>query len=155
MPPTSPILSLPTFSLTRAQAITPIPGHAFGNCWRPAFAILSQTEDSYDLITKLRHAITEINDGYIKKLQYEDYLSSLSKWIDFFKKDIHVCNFTSWCRFPMYKVCTMTLLFKNMVILMSSSSRDGIEAWVNFFFFFSNDKLVMNFIIANISVTNQ
>ncbi|PIN14891.1 Vinorine synthase [Handroanthus impetiginosus] len=125
----------------RPRAIPPIPGHAFGNCWRAAFAILSQTEDSFDLVTKLRSAITEINDGYIKKLQHGDYLSNLSKWIDFFKKDIHVCNFTSWCRFPMYKVdfgwgkpvwvCTTTLPFKNLVILMSSSSGDGIEAWVN------------------------
>ncbi|PIN14889.1 Vinorine synthase [Handroanthus impetiginosus] len=126
----------------RPRAIPPIPAHAFGNCWRPAIAILSQTEDSnYDLVTKLRYAITEIDDGYIKKLQCEDYLSNLSKWIDFFKKDIQVCNFTSWCKFPMYKVdfgwgkpvwiCTTTLPFKNLVVFMSSSSEDGIEAWVN------------------------
>ncbi|PIN14890.1 Vinorine synthase [Handroanthus impetiginosus] len=104
-----------------------VPADSFGNCWRAAFAILSQTEDSYDLVTKLRYAIAEIDDGYIKKLLYEDYLSNLSRRIDFFKKDIQV-DF-GWGK-PVW-VCTTTLPFKNLVILMGSLSRNGIEAWVN------------------------
>ncbi|PIN14888.1 Vinorine synthase [Handroanthus impetiginosus] len=125
----------------RPRAIPPIPGHAFGNCWGVAFAFLSQTEDSCDLVSKLRSGIREINADCIKKLQNGDYLSDFSKWIDFSKNDTAVCNFSSWCRFPMYEVdfgwgkpiwvCTATVPFKNVVFLMSNQSGDGIEAWLN------------------------
>ncbi|PIN01255.1 Vinorine synthase [Handroanthus impetiginosus] len=124
----------------RPRAIPPIPGHAFGNCCGAAFAFLSQTEDSCDLVSKLRSGIRETNDNYIKKLQNGD-LSHLSKWIDFYKNGTEVCTFSSWCRFPIYEVdfgwgkpvwvCTTTVPFKNSVILMNNRSGDGIEAWFN------------------------
>ncbi|KAI3472586.1 hypothetical protein Pfo_031102 [Paulownia fortunei] len=125
----------------RPRTNPPIPENTLGNCWRAAFAILPKMEDSSDLATKLRVAIRGINDSYIKKVQNGEYLSNLSESIDLFKSDTELCNFSSWSRFPMYEVdfgwgkpvwvCTTTLPFKNLVILMSTPSGDGIEAWVN------------------------
>uniref|UniRef100_M1CKC4 3'-N-debenzoyl-2'-deoxytaxol N-benzoyltransferase n=1 Tax=Solanum tuberosum TaxID=4113 RepID=M1CKC4_SOLTU len=59
----------------------------------------------------------------------------------FSKGDLEVCNFTSWCRFPVYEVdfgwgkpewvCSPIKSFKNLVILMGTKDGDGIEASVN------------------------
>ncbi|KAK6787768.1 hypothetical protein RDI58_016293 [Solanum bulbocastanum] len=59
----------------------------------------------------------------------------------FSKGDLEVCNFTSWCRFPVYEVdfgwgkpewvCSPIRSFKNLVILMGTKDGDGIEASVN------------------------
>ncbi|KAK6148130.1 hypothetical protein DH2020_019042 [Rehmannia glutinosa] len=123
----------------RPRANPQIPEHAFGNCWRPGFAFL---EDDCDIVNKLRDAIREIDEGYVNKVQNGEYLRLLSKSVDLVKgDDVEICNFSSWCRFPMYEVdfgwgkpvwvCTTTLPFKNLVILMSTPCGGGIEAWVN------------------------
>ncbi|KAK6148120.1 hypothetical protein DH2020_019032 [Rehmannia glutinosa] len=95
-----------------------------------------------DIVNKLRDAIREIDEGYVNKVQNGEYLRLLSKSVDLVKgDDVEICNFSSWCRFPMYEadfgwgkpvwVCTTTLPFKNLVILMSTPCGGGIEAWVN------------------------
>ncbi|KAK6127730.1 hypothetical protein DH2020_038536 [Rehmannia glutinosa] len=125
----------------RPRKRPPIPKHAFGNCWRPAIA-MSEQEDGSDLVDKLRAAIRCMNDDFIKTVENGEYLSHLSKSVDLFLKGgFEFCNFSSWCRFPVYEVdfgwgkpdwvCTTTLPYKNVVILMSTPSGEGIEAWVN------------------------
>ncbi|KAI3463653.1 hypothetical protein Pfo_020316 [Paulownia fortunei] len=119
----------------------PFSENAFGNCWRPAIA-MSKPEDNSDLVTKLRVAIRSINDDYIKKVENGEYLNNLIRSVDMYLKGgMEFCNFSSWCRFPVYEVdfgwgkpvwvCTTTLPFKNVVILMSTPCGEGIEAWVN------------------------
>nr|XP_027109682.1 vinorine synthase-like [Coffea arabica] len=122
-----------------------LPDHAFGNLWRHALAIpVAEGEKGYqNLAGDLRNAIRNINSNYVKTLQIGDeYLHALKKTMELVSKgDIEFCNFSSWCRFPVYEVdygwgkptwvCTTTLPFKNVVILMSTSCGEGIEAWVN------------------------
>ncbi|WMV35475.1 hypothetical protein MTR67_028860 [Solanum verrucosum] len=68
--------------------------------------------------------------------------NSVEKTVKAFSKgDLEVCNFTSWCRFPVYEVdfgwgkpewvCSPIKSFKNLVILMGTKDGDGIEASVN------------------------
>ncbi|CAK9172568.1 unnamed protein product [Ilex paraguariensis] len=130
----------------RPKMNPPLPDHAFGNLWRVALALLLPPDgagDYHDLVTQLRNAIRKINSDYVKKLQTGDeYLEFLNRSTEQFSKgDVEFCNFSSWCRFPVYEVdygwgkpvwvCTTTMPFKNVVILMSTRSGDGIEAWVN------------------------
>ncbi|KAK4370790.1 hypothetical protein RND71_010265 [Anisodus tanguticus] len=78
---------------------------------------------------------------------------------DFAKGDLEVCNFTSWCRFPVYEVdfgwgkpewaCSPIRSFKNLVILMGTKDGDGIEASVNLLEedmpLFENDPEILSF----------
>ncbi|XP_060187985.1 stemmadenine O-acetyltransferase-like [Lycium barbarum] len=78
---------------------------------------------------------------------------------DFSKGDLEVCNFTSWCRFPVYEVdfgwgkpewvCSPIRSFKNLVILMGTKDGDGIEASVNLLEedmpLFENDPEILSF----------
>ncbi|CAN4099242.1 unnamed protein product [Withania somnifera] len=77
----------------------------------------------------------------------------------FRKGDLEVCNFTSWCRFPVYEVdygwgtpewvCSPIRSFKNLVILMGTKDGDGIEASVNLLEedmpLFENDPEILSF----------
>uniref|UniRef100_A0A5B7C948 Vinorine synthase-like n=1 Tax=Davidia involucrata TaxID=16924 RepID=A0A5B7C948_DAVIN len=127
----------------RPRMSPPLPDHAFGNIWRIAFA--TATIDG-DLVGQLRSSIKKIDGDYVKNyIQNEDgdgYLEYLKKAQEnLYKGEIELCNFSSWCRFPVYEVdygwgkpvwvCTTTMPFKNVVILMSTSCGEGIEAWVN------------------------
>ncbi|KAG6413172.1 hypothetical protein SASPL_125876 [Salvia splendens] len=92
--------------------------HMFGNCWRPAIAMSGAEGSEAELVGKLRGSVDM-----------------------FIKGGVEFSNFSSWCRFPVYEVdfgwgkpvwvCTTTLPFKNLVILMSTPCGEGIEAWVN------------------------
>ncbi|PIN14079.1 Vinorine synthase [Handroanthus impetiginosus] len=94
------------------------------------------------LMSKLRRAIRTIDDEYIRETHSEyRYLSDISKYVDVLLDGEELILFSSWCRFPMYevdfgwgvpsRVCTTALLLNNCVILMSTRSGDGIEAWIN------------------------
>ncbi|XP_059644671.1 stemmadenine O-acetyltransferase-like [Cornus florida] len=129
----------------RSRMNPPLPDHAMGNIWRIATAIsMCEGEIVFgDLLSKLRSAIREIDSDYVKFLQigdgYLDYLKRATE--NFSNGEVEYCNFSSWWRFPVYEVdygwgkpvwvCTTTLPFKNVVILMSTSCGEGIEAWVN------------------------
>ncbi|KAL2515212.1 HXXXD-type acyl-transferase family protein [Forsythia ovata] len=128
----------------RPRTSPPLSEHAFGNCWWPAIAVSTSSDDNNGfsvLVTMLRNAIRKINSDYMEQVK-EDYLNHLSKLSDLLLKgDVELYNFTSWCRFPVYEVdygwgkpcwvCTTTLPIKNIVILMNTPCGDGIEAWVN------------------------
>ncbi|XP_057767473.1 stemmadenine O-acetyltransferase-like [Salvia miltiorrhiza] len=128
----------------RPRKSPPFPQHMFGNCWRPAIAVMSGAEgsDEGELVGKLRAAITRIDGDFIRQVENGEYLNVLSRSVDLFMKGgVEFCNFSSWCRFPVYEVdfgwgkpvwvCTTALPFKNLVILMSTPCGEGIEAWVN------------------------
>ncbi|XP_059658977.1 stemmadenine O-acetyltransferase-like [Cornus florida] len=129
----------------RPQMKPPLPDHSFGNVWTYATALSTSKgkQDYHDLVSLLRGAIRKIDVDHVKKVQNGDwYMKDLKRVKEnLCKGDLEFCNFSSWCRFPMYEVdygwgkpvwvCTTTMPFKNLVILMSTSCGEGIEAWVS------------------------
>ncbi|KAJ8557649.1 hypothetical protein K7X08_003274 [Anisodus acutangulus] len=124
-----------------------IPDYTFGNLWTAALAFSASDQEMVgptdDLVYQLRRAIRKINNDYIKILQNgQDFMKHMGKLVELFSKgEVEFCNFTSWCRFPIYEVdfgwgkpiwvCTTTFPYENMVIFVSTKCGEGIEAWVN------------------------
>ncbi|XP_047940528.1 stemmadenine O-acetyltransferase-like [Salvia hispanica] len=126
----------------RPRKSPPFLQHMFGNCWRPAIALSGPEASEAELVGKLRGAITRMDGDFIGQIENELCLNVLSRSVELFiKGGLEKCLFSSWCRFPVYEVdfgwgkpvwvCTTTLPFKNLVILMSTPCGEGIEAWVN------------------------
>lgn len=132
----------------RERMAPSLPGNSFGNIWRFAVAAIMKDE-SYpelnDSVVRLRKGIRVINDDYVRKLQGEDGFSyafrPLKETSDLVSEgEVEFYRFSSWIRFPFYNTdfgwgkpiwaCISNVPIKNVVILMSSSTGDGIEAWV-------------------------
>ncbi|XP_052181219.1 stemmadenine O-acetyltransferase-like [Diospyros lotus] len=131
----------------RPRMIPPQPAEtSFGNLWRLATAASPPGGErtSIHLASLLREAIKKINNDFVEELIRDgngclEYLKKVGEQLS--KGDVEICNFSSWCRFPVYEVdygwgrpvwaATTTLPFKNVVILMSTRCGDGVEAWVN------------------------
>ncbi|CAL8993848.1 unnamed protein product [Prunus brigantina] len=132
----------------RERMAPPLPEHSFGNIWRFAVASIMKDErniELHDFVVQLRKVIRKINDDYVRKLQGEDGfphacepLKETSELVS--QGEVEFYRFSSWARFPFYNTdfgwgkpiwaCISNVPIKNVVILMSSSSSDGIEAWV-------------------------
>uniref|UniRef100_A0A2N9FSX4 Uncharacterized protein n=1 Tax=Fagus sylvatica TaxID=28930 RepID=A0A2N9FSX4_FAGSY len=95
-------------------------------------------------VYQIRKAIKKIDNDYIEKLQGDNVLEAFESKNELFesvsKKEAEMYRFSSWIRFPFYDIdfgfgkpiwaCTTTVPIKNIVVLMSTKSGDGIEAWV-------------------------
>lgn len=132
----------------RERMAPPLPEHSFGNIWRFAVASIMKDErniELHDFVVQLRKVIRKINDDYVRKLQGEDGFSHacepLKETSELVSQgEVEFYRFSSWVRFPFYNTdfgwgkpiwaCISNVPIKNVVILMSSSSSDGIEAWV-------------------------
>ncbi|XP_059638879.1 stemmadenine O-acetyltransferase-like [Cornus florida] len=146
----SKVVPQKTFAATHAVSlrtrISPsLPDHAMGNIWGYAHTLLmSKDEIKFaDVVNEVRSAIRKFDSDYVKGLQigdgYLDYLKRTAE--NFCEREVEFCKFSSWLRFPVYEVdygwgkpvwvCPTTLPFKNVIILMSTSCGEGIEAWVN------------------------
>jgi shikimate O-hydroxycinnamoyltransferase len=132
----------------RQRMVPPMPIHSFGNLWYFATAILSPHDEldrdsNYGILaSKLSNALKEIDGDYVKTLQTDSIPESLTKSVEMFSKgEVEFYKFTSWCRFPLYEadfgfgeptwVCSPSMPFKNLVVLMSTRDGHGIEAIVN------------------------
>ncbi|XP_021809636.1 vinorine synthase-like [Prunus avium] len=132
----------------RERMAPPLPEHSFGNIWWFAVASIMKDErniELHDIVVQLRKVIRKINDDYAKKLQGEDGFSHACEHVKETRElvsqgEVEFYKFSSWVRFPFYNTdfgwgkpiwaCISNVPVKNVVILMSSSSGDGIEAWV-------------------------
>lgn len=129
----------------RSRMNPTIPDYFFGNLWTAALAFSEMvgSNTGHDLLYQLRSSIRKIDSDYIKTLQNgKDFLIHMDKLAEMFSKgEVEFCNFTSWCRFPVYEVdfgwgkpvwvCTTTFPYENMIIFLSTKPGEGIEAWVN------------------------
>ncbi|KAM1170976.1 hypothetical protein ACFX15_020826 [Malus domestica] len=132
----------------RERVAPPLPEHSFGNIWRFAVASIMNDESNpelHDFVVRLRKVIRKIDDDYVRKLQGEDGfthacepLKETSELVS--EGEVEFFRFSSWIRFSLYNTdfgwgkptwaCIPNVPIKNVVILLSSSSGDGIEAWV-------------------------
>ncbi|XP_019198383.1 PREDICTED: vinorine synthase-like [Ipomoea nil] len=126
----------------RARMNPPLPDVTFGNLWSLANTTETSPEDD-DLVFQLRTSIREINAEYVEALQNGKGQSEhLRKLHECYRGEgeAEFLEFTSLCRFPIYEVdfgwgrpvwaCITNLLYKNIIILMSTKCGDGIEAWI-------------------------
>ncbi|WCJ42213.1 HXXXD-type acyl-transferase family protein [Euphorbia peplus] len=133
----------------RERMNPPLPGNSIGNLCRLAVAAYVDTNKEMELeelVGILRKSIRKIDGDYLDKLQGAD---GLAKAIEPLKElrqlasggeGAEVFTFSSWTRFPLYEIdfgwgkpiraCTLTVPVRNCVILMATSSGDGIEAWI-------------------------
>ncbi|XP_019159451.1 PREDICTED: vinorine synthase-like isoform X2 [Ipomoea nil] len=127
----------------RARMNPPLPDTTFGNLWSLAYTTETSPDDDDDLVFQLRTSIREINAEYIEALQNgkgrPEHLRKLHECYSG-EGEAKFLEFTSLCRFPIYEVdfgwgrpvwaCITNLLWKNLIVLMSTKCGDGIEAWI-------------------------
>ncbi|XP_068331667.1 stemmadenine O-acetyltransferase-like [Pyrus communis] len=122
--------------------------HSFGNIWRVAVSSIMKDESKpelHDFVVRLRKVIRKIDNDCVRKLQGEDGFSHACEPLKETSElvcegEVEFFRFSSWIRFSLYNTdfgwgkptwaCISNVPIKNVVILLSSSSGDGIEAWV-------------------------
>ncbi|KAL5569956.1 hypothetical protein UlMin_026531 [Ulmus minor] len=134
----------------RPRMDPPLPEQAFGNIWRCAVAQIVQQQphklELQNLVAQLREEIQKVDKNYVAKLQSEqgfiEACESLKEVCELVSQGVvPFFKFSSWVRFPFYETdfgwgkpiwaCITNVPIKDAVILMSNSSGDGIEAWIN------------------------
>ncbi|RWR73656.1 vinorine synthase [Cinnamomum micranthum f. kanehirae] len=136
----------------RGRMVPPVQHSCFGNLWAIAvtrgIAISECNGDMQGCLEKeLRESIRAIDSDFIEELKGPDGAikaqeSTKNMAENYLDSDIHVCTFSSWCRFPFYEVdfgwgkptwvSCCTLPINNLAIFIDGRScDDGMEAWVN------------------------
>lgn len=128
----------------RPRMVPPLREESFGNFWwynAVTFPVHIDLEH-HQLATQVSDSFKKINNDYIKTIQNGECLQEIKRGRESaFSDVVELCNFSSWCRFPMYDVdfgwgkptwvCTTSLPLKNTVVLLSTKDGEGIEAWIN------------------------
>lgn len=133
----------------RDRTVPPLPNHVFGNLWQVAAAYLLEEKKDVELgylAGLIRKAQKEIDSHYVSELQGDEGLAKAYKpyrevrSLTSNNPQLQCYMFGSWTRFGFYGtdfgwgnptwVCTTGMPVKNGVILMSTPSGEGIEAWV-------------------------
>lgn len=150
----------------RGKTDPPLPPSSSGNLWWFAIAVAeAEIEKQHQyLVKQIRNAIEEIDSEFVMNLQEAGVPAHM--WSKMMGKhgqtvagEVEFCNFTSWCRFPVYEadfgwgkpswVCSPSRPYKNVVVLMSTRDGDGIEAWVTLkeqdMAFFQRDSQLVSF----------
>ncbi|XP_057454675.1 stemmadenine O-acetyltransferase-like [Lotus japonicus] len=126
------------------------PQHAMGNLlWPVAAEHMSDHEtDLEGLVAKLRNAISKVDDKFVKELQgdngrsiMQDSLRGIGETGS--KNEVEYFAFSSWCNFEFYEadfgwgkptwvtcVAATGSVYMNLIMLVDTRLRDGIEAWV-------------------------
>ncbi|RWR73657.1 vinorine synthase-like protein [Cinnamomum micranthum f. kanehirae] len=135
----------------RGRMVPPVQDSCFGNlsvyAVTKGVAISECNGDMQGCLEKeLREAVRAIDSDFIEELKgpngarkaHEAMKNMAENYLD---SDIHVCSFSSWCRFPFYEVdfgwgkptwvSCCTLPMNNLAIFIDRRCDDGIEAWVN------------------------
>ncbi|XP_077252662.1 stemmadenine O-acetyltransferase-like [Tasmannia lanceolata] len=136
----------------RKRMTPPLPENSIGNLWVPVFTtgILESECNEEDmkscLEVQLKNAIRKVDCDYVKELQgpagiQKVYESVKDLYEKHSKSGIEFCSFNSWCGFPIYEadfgwgkptwVGLHPIPVKNMFLLVTTRSGDGIEVWVN------------------------
>ena len=139
------------------------PNHAMGNLlWLMAADHMSEHEMNLDeLVGKLRNAISKVDKDFVKKLQGDKGSSIMKESLRKIcetgsKNEAEHFGFSSWCNLGFYEadfgwgkptwvssIASSGPVFMNLIILVDTRLRDGIEAWVNL------DEHCMTQLIAN------
>lgn len=130
----------------RGKMDPPLTPDSSGNLWWFAIAVSEAEIEKHHqyLVNQIRNSIEEIDSDFVRNLQQAGVpahtSSKMGKHGGAAGGEVEFCNFTSWCRFPVYEadfgwgkpswVCSPSRPYKNVVVLMTTRDGDGIEAWV-------------------------
>ncbi|KAJ8899693.1 hypothetical protein K2173_019391 [Erythroxylum novogranatense] len=118
----------------------------FGNIFVQQRVELPNMDDENEAcvvtIKKMRKAIRNVDQDYVKKLRGDEHLNTMLEGAERYIKGETVClNFTSWCRFQVYEVDfgwgkpvwvgSARWPFHNLVTFLDTKKGDGIEAWIH------------------------
>ena len=126
------------------------PEHAIGNfLWLMAADHMSEHELGLDdLVGKLRYAISRIDKEFVEKLYGDNGSSVMQESLTkigetWSKNEVDQVGFSSWCNFGFYEadfgwgkptwvssIGSNSPVFFNVIILVDTRFKDGIEAWV-------------------------
>ncbi|KAJ8645038.1 hypothetical protein MRB53_006786 [Persea americana] len=135
----------------RGTMVPPVQVSCFGNFLAIAVTnaiVISECNGDMQgcLEKELRESIRAIDRDFIEELKgpngptkfHEGVKNIAENHLD---SNIHLCSFSSWCRFPFYEVdfgwgkptwvSCCTLPIQNMAIFIDRRCDDGMEAWVN------------------------
>lgn len=143
------------------------PRHAMGNLlWFVAAENMMTSNDDHEmgldeLVGKLRDAISKVDGGFVEELRGDKGRSIMQECIRAIgeagsRNGVECFGFSSWCNFEFYEadfgwgkptwvtnVPPTGSVFMNLIILVDTRLRDGIEAWVTL------DEQDMTHLIAN------
>ncbi|MED6149070.1 hypothetical protein PIB30_058979 [Stylosanthes scabra] len=144
------------------------PDHTMGNLvWLVSAKHFSKHEMNMDdLACKLRNAISRIDKDFVDELQGEKGISVMKDSLREIcelrsRNEMEHFGFSSWCNLGFYEadfgwgkptwvscVPSNGPVFMNLIILVDTKLRDGIEAWVTL------DEHDMNHLISNPEILN-
>ncbi|KAJ1403509.1 Transferase [Sesbania bispinosa] len=126
------------------------PQHTMGNLF--GFVAVEHLSDHVkgleELVGKLRNAISKVDSEFVEELQGNKGMSILQESLRAIgetgsKSEVDYFGFSSWCNFEFYdadfgwgkptwvtSVPSTGSVFMNLIILVDTRLRDGIEAWV-------------------------
>ncbi|XP_020230462.1 stemmadenine O-acetyltransferase [Cajanus cajan] len=142
----------------RRRASPNFPNSCMGNFVWLAMALMSANDELPELVTKLRETVTSIDHDFVKRFQDEggfvNFCESLKQVMETTSRvamgtGVNYLRFTSWCNFGLYDVdfgwgkpiwvsCFADSV-DDLVILMDTPSRKGIEAWI----YLNEDKMAL------------
>ncbi|WCJ42216.1 HXXXD-type acyl-transferase family protein [Euphorbia peplus] len=131
----------------RKRMEPPLPENSLGNFFQSSVAAhldASKEMQLGELVGMLRKSIRKIDVVYLNKLQGVDSLLKATEPLEMIRQVVsgggEFFIFSSWTRFPVYEIdfgwgkpiqaCTLPVPIRNIVMLMATSSGDGIEAWI-------------------------
>ena len=132
----------------RSRMVPQLPENSLGNLWQLTHSVAVEVDrisEMNNLAEVVRETLKKIDAKYIRKLQGDDALDELLKFMRkvmsmISKGDVSCYSFSSWINFGFYEadfgwgkptwVSTIGVPIENVVILMATKSGDGIEAWV-------------------------
>lgn len=134
----------------RRRISSPLSGNSLGNLlWLATAQHMTESRPELkDLVGKVRKGIAKIDDKYVEKMMGDGGESMMSKTLKEIgrlgsKEGVDYINFSSWCNFDYYRtdfgwgspdwVSSIGLAgsaVMNLVILVDTKMKDGIEAWV-------------------------
>ncbi|KAL2323179.1 hypothetical protein Fmac_027558 [Flemingia macrophylla] len=144
----------------RRRASPNFSNSCMGNFVWMVTALMSANDELPELVTKFREAVNSINSDFVRNFQGEggfvNYCEASKHAIETAMKTammsrngVNYLNYTSWCNFGLYDVdfgwgkpiwvsCVAESM-DNLVILMDTPSRKGIEVWV----YLNEDKMAI------------
>ncbi|XP_065866751.1 stemmadenine O-acetyltransferase-like [Euphorbia lathyris] len=125
----------------RKRLIPPLSELSIGNIYHLVNCSMNENQIDYpDLVGKIHESIDIVKDDYVRKIheggRYFEFMKDVAEKPNLM---MNVFAFSSWCRFPFYKVdfgwgnpiwVAPAVKVHNAAVVIDTKDGEGIEAWV-------------------------